>query len=60
MDFNFLRDPFRLSMKMKTGEEIKGSGLHKQFESMNIKSFKPIARKKGGSLAKSNNIRMIF
>ena len=43
--------------------QIEGGRLVKQiYQPMNIKNFQPIVRSKtkGGSLAKSNNIRMIF
>ena len=42
---------------------LEGGRLVKQiYQPMNIKNFQPIVRSKtkGGSLAKSNNIRMIF
>lgn len=52
-------------MNMKSDVmEIKGSGMRKKGSMdplpINMKSFQPIVRKNGGSLAKSNNIRMIF
>ena len=68
MDYQFLFNPLKITNRMSkpsvTGSvTIEGGRLVKQiYQPMNIKNFQPIVRSKtkGGSLAKSNNIRMIF
>ena len=67
MDFAFLLNPFRpfrptYQSNLRPTQEVSGGALRKRAEPLpiNIKSFQPIVRKKGGSLAKTNNIRMIF
>jgi hypothetical protein len=73
MDFQFLFNPLKIRISKSnvienenissSNVEQMGSGFRKtRFQPMTIKNFQPIVRSKtkGGSLAKSNNIRMIF
>jgi hypothetical protein len=69
MDYQFLFNPLKITNRMskpsvtESVAQIEGGRLVKQiYQPMNIKKFQPIVRSKtkGGSLAKSNNIRMIF
>ena len=73
MDYQFLFNPLKITKRMSKPSvtegvaegvaQIEGGRLVKQiYQPMNIKNFQPIVRSKtkGGSLAKSNNIRMIF
>jgi hypothetical protein len=63
MDFQFLFNPLKnIGMKKPSILEIEGGAIKKHYsQPTNIKHFQPIVRKtKGGSLTKSNNIRMIF
>ena len=74
MDFQFLFNPLKIRISksnvienevsaVPSAMRLEGGRLVKQiYQPMNIKNFQPIVRSKtkGGSLAKSNNIRMIF
>ena len=55
MDFQFLYNPFKTFQLSQTKPSIVGEGLRK-------KTFPQIKKMKisGGSLTKSNNIKMIF
>ena len=57
MDFQYLRDPFRLfsSSMTKQNTSIVGEGLRRKQA-----TFKSIPKMKGCGLTKSNNIKMIF
>jgi len=54
MDFQFLYNPFKTFQVSQTKTSIVGEGLRKK----NIPQIKKM--KIGGSLTKSNNIKMIF
>jgi hypothetical protein len=68
MDYQFLFNPFKTFRMNKPSEKIEdvqiegGRMCQPYSQHANIKHFQPIVRSKtkGGSLAKSNNIRMIF
>ena len=57
MDFQFLYNPFKTFQVSQTKTSIVGEGLRKKtFQNQQIKKMKI----SGGSLTKSNNIKMIF